>query len=667
MKRSLFLLSIFIVLLNLVACGPSSSLKISLQKQLITLDQTRGPGKINSDTVVVNVERSGTNSSVNLSAEDLPEGVTVSPVIVSVGRSNGTLSFQASPNAQAGDYTVTVKGESESGSSSQSLSLKIFGGAEFILTPELSSLSLEQQISQPLTVSIDRDISFNGELTLSLAGKNVVQADPVTVAANQSTAQLILQPIQKTTSPQTIELIGETASGRYITELTVTVVEAAINADFDMSISTEELELPWNSSRELKVSVLRNSRFSGAIEVSASNLPFGVSTEAVTIAESQDSAILTLDAGDDLGNLDTNITVTARGVGDLASVVKTQNLGVLIVEQAALKAEVIATNLAIPWDIEFANDGRLFITERAGTTKVLENGVITELSNPLDVFAPGGEPGLMGLTLDPNFDSNNFIYVCYSYQAAGTKNRISRLTLAGSELRDEVALISDLPGASIHNGCRLTFGPDGKLYASTGDANNTEDSQSTSILSGKILRLNPDGSVPSDNPFGNEVWAYGLRNSQGLVFHPNGNLYGTEHGGADDDEINLLEEGNNYGWPNVTGTTSTSEYTGSLVAYTPTLAVAGITAYTGDVFPEFKDNLLFVSLKAGQLRQLELNTDGSIASDTVILDYDYGRLRDIAVSPDGRIFLATSNQDGRANTSLNFPTAEDDRIIVLSK
>ncbi len=667
MKRSLFLLPIFIILVSLAACGPSSSLKISLQKQLITLDQSRGAGKINSDTLVVNVERTGTNSSVNLTAEDLPEGITVSPVIVSVGRSNGTLNFQASPAAQAGDYTVTVKGESDAGSSFQSLGLKVFGGAEFILTPELSSLSLEQQISQALTVTIQRDISFNSELTLSLEGKTFVQADPVTVAANETTAQLILQPIQKTTSPQTIALVGETASGRYITELTVSVIEAATQADFDMSISTEQLELPWNSSRELKVSILRNSRFSGAIVVSATNLPFGVSAESVTIAESQDSAVLTLAAADDLGDLDTNVTITARGVGDLASVIKTKNLGVQIVEQPALKAEVIATNLAVPWDIEFATDGRLFITERAGTTKVLENGVITELPNPLDVYAPGGEPGLMGLSLDPNFDTNNFLYVCYSYQTNGTKNRISRLTLVGSELRDEVALISDLPGAGIHNGCRLAFGPDGKLYATTGDANNPEDSQSTSVLSGKVLRINSDGSVPSDNPFGNEVWAYGLRNSQGLVFHPNGQLYGTEHGGADDDEINLLERGNNYGWPNVTGTTSTNEYTGSLVEYTPTLAVAGMTVYTGDVFPEFKDDLLFVSLKAGQLRQLELNADGTVANDTVILDYDYGRLRDIAVSPDGRIFLATSNQDGRANTSLDFPTAQDDRIIVLSK
>ena len=168
------------------------------------------------------------------------------------------------------------------------------------------------------------------------------------------------------------------------------------------------------------------------------------------------------------------------------------------------------------------------------------------------------------------------------------------------------------------------------------------------------------------NPFDNAVWSYGHRNPQGLVFHPNGNLYATEHGPDTRDELNIIKEGQNYGWPDYLGKESAEGIQPALSVYTErdTIAIAGLTVYEGSAFP-WQDNLLFVSLKTGQLYRLELNEQGDVIGESILLDRrknsDLGRLRDVAVSPDGLVYLATSNINDRNDS----PHPEDDRIVVL--
>lgn len=347
--------------------------------------------------------------------------------------------------------------------------------------------------------------------------------------------------------------------------------------------------------------------------------------------------------------------------------------------QAELKETVILTDLEVPWDLSFAPDGSLYFTERAKTVSVLAPGeteakpLELELKSPLRVE---GEAGLMGLALDPDFAETAYLYICYSYFDSDTAlNRVSRLTESGNRLTAELVLVDAIPGGVGHDGCRLAFGADGFLYISTGNAQEDTLSQDTSSLAGKILRIGPEGSIPEDNPFDNPVWTYGHRNPQGLAFAADGKLYSSEHGPANDDEINLIEKGRNYGWPEVEGFCdlerekafcSNNNVAEPLIAYTPTLAVAGIDIYTGSMFPDWQNKLLMVSLKASEFHVIDLAQPDSENDKTVIAD-TYGRLRDVALAPDGSVYIATSNRDGRADSSQGFPKENDDVIIRLSK
>ncbi len=664
MKHTLLLI---LLLTLLSACASKTTFQISLSKEAIELDQGPGEGKNNTATVTVTVSRSGSNSApVNLEVVDLPTGVTATPIIISAGKTNGTLTFIANQGAEAGDYDVSVKGISGSVSSERPLNLKVFANSNFIIIPKLSTLTLEQGLTTPLEVQISRDVSFHGAITVEVENNPFVETTPVTLADGETTAQLELRPLQVSSGTKTVNLLAQSDESRYTSPITLSVMPPAADPNFELNLNPTELELPWGIESKLTVSILRNSRFTGAVDIKPLSVPEGLSVGSLSIAASEQSGIITLEASETAGSNDFTLVFEATGTGEFAAVKNTKSLKVNSIEKPTIKSEVLAKGLSVPWDIEFASDGSLYMTERAGKTKRYKDGIVTELSNTLQVYAPGGEPGLLGMTLDPAFASNNFLYVCYTYLDSGVhENRISRLTVSGNSLIDEKILVNEIPGGSIHDGCRLAFGPDGNLYASTGDSGYPNFSQDTKNLAGKILRIKSDGGIPSDNPFGTAVWTYGLRNTQGLVFHPNGNLYGTEHGDADNDEINILKANKNYGWPNVSGTQQRSGYEPAILAYTPTIAPAGITVYQGEMFPEFQNDLLFVSLKAGQLRHLDLKADGTINADNVIIDYDFGRLRDIAVAPDGRIFIVTSNRDGRAQG--DFPDADDDRLIALSK
>lgn len=333
---------------------------------------------------------------------------------------------------------------------------------------------------------------------------------------------------------------------------------------------------------------------------------------------------------------------------------------------------VVAKGLDVPWEILWGPDDHIWITERSGKVKRI-NPDTKAIQTLLELTVAGqGESGLLGMALNPNFTEEPLVYLAYNYTDGNSiRERLVRYSYEQDRLINEEVLIDNISGNSYHDGARLLFGPDGKLYMTTGDAGDMPLSQNLSSLNGKLLRINPDGSIPDDNPIeGSYVWALGLRNSQGLDFGRNGILYASEHGPESDDEINILEEGRNYGWPNVIGPCDTPEETQFCTAnnvrepiqhYTPTLAVAGIAYYSHEALPEWTNSLIVTSLKAGKLLVLHLSDSGdSVINTTTVYDKNFGRLRDVCVSDDGRVFISTSNNDGRGD-----PNTGDDKIMEL--
>lgn len=314
-----------------------------------------------------------------------------------------------------------------------------------------------------------------------------------------------------------------------------------------------------------------------------------------------------------------------------------------------LKSRVIVSGLVNPWEIVYGPDNFIWFTEKAGKISRLnpETGQITSLLTISDVRV-NGEGGLLGMVLHPNFTTNPYVYVAYNY---GTtyKGKVVRYTFTSGILTSPQILLDQIPAASIHNGCRLLINGD-KLFITTGDAADTSTPQNTNSLSGKVLRLNLDGTIPSDNPFpNNAVWSYGHRNPQGLVMAGT-KMLSSEHGPASDDEINVIEKGRNYGWPNIT-----NNIVEPLIKWTPTIAPSGLTYYNSDYIPQFKNSLLLVLLKGSRLMQLQLDdTQAKITGTKDFYVNAFGRLRAVCLSPAGKIYMCTSN-------------GSNDRIVEISK
>ncbi|OLE55341.1 MAG: hypothetical protein AUG51_03725 [Acidobacteria bacterium 13_1_20CM_3_53_8] len=339
------------------------------------------------------------------------------------------------------------------------------------------------------------------------------------------------------------------------------------------------------------------------------------------------------------------------------------------------RIETVAENLEVPWSIVFAPDGRMFITERPGRVRVYENGKL----KPEPLFKvpdvePTGESGLMGLALHPQFASNHLLYLSYAYRGNGEQLvRVVRYHETGSALTEPKVIIENIPAAPLHAGCRLRFGPDGKLYISTGDSTHRELSQKLDSLVGKILRLNDDGSVPQDNPFVGrpnvrpEIWATGSRNSQGFDWQPGTNvMFETEHGpsgfeglGSGGDEFNLVERGANLGWPVIHHRERQEGMVSPLLEYSPACAPASGMFYRGSAFTEFRGNFFFGCLRGTRIIRVVLN-GRQVVSQENLLEGQFGRIRDIAEGPEGAIYFSTSNHDGRGS-----PAANDDRILRL--
>ena len=320
--------------------------------------------------------------------------------------------------------------------------------------------------------------------------------------------------------------------------------------------------------------------------------------------------------------------------------------------------EITAQGLQAPRAIDISMDGRIFITEKRGSIRVVENGTL--LTEPLgDIKVENiGDGGLLGLTLHPNFTQNHMFYVYYTY-SNNTRlfNRVLMLQESNNRIIDSKTIVDGIPGGEYRDGGRIKFGPDGKLYVSTGDASIPELSQDLNSLAGKILRVNEDGTIPADNPFSNSsVYAYGFRNSQGLAWDiESGELYASDQGAAGNDEINLVLPGKNYGWPNEE-CNSNGENTASLLCFNPSLEPSGITFVISDKL-RYANHLLVATLKGSHLREINFETG---SQNTILVGY--GRIVDVVESGDGSIFVLTSNTDGRA-----LPQQGDDKILRLTR
>ena len=326
-----------------------------------------------------------------------------------------------------------------------------------------------------------------------------------------------------------------------------------------------------------------------------------------------------------------------------------------------LHTRVLNDNLNYPWEIIWGSDNFIWFTEREGRVKRMnpETGETILVANISEVASTTAFNGLLGMALHPQFDSNPYVYLVYNYFATNGDylQKIVRYTYDGTTLNSPMILVDGILGKVggdfIHNGSRLLIGPDMKLYATTGDANLRFDlPQNTTSLNGKVLRINLDGTIPADNPYGNAVWTIGHRNAQGLTFGL-GKLYNSEHGETTNDEINIIAGSRNYGWPYVEGFCDlpgeqafciANNVKEPIFAWTPTVAPSGMEFYNNNNIAQWKRSLLVTFLKDRKLRVMKLNASGTGIEN--VREYfvgEFGRLRDVAVSPQGKVYISTDN------------------------
>ncbi len=335
----------------------------------------------------------------------------------------------------------------------------------------------------------------------------------------------------------------------------------------------------------------------------------------------------------------------------------------------------LAPNLATLWELVWGPDDFIWATERAGRISRVNpaTGAVVPLLTIADV-TQNNESGLLGMVLHPDFAAKPYVYVVYNYTDQGVlKEKLVRFTYAASAgtLGAPLVLLGGIVATTNHSGSRLLILPDRTLLMTTGDALQASEAQNRASLNGKILRLNLDGTVPADNPTpGSYVYTFGHRNPQGLVQLADGRLYASEHGPSNDDEVNKIEAGRNYGWPTVEGLCNlpaeatfctANNVREPLTTWTPTIAPAGLKYYDHPAIPGWRGSLLLVALGGKRLVQLPLDAPGTaITARNEFLLNAFGRLRSICVSPQGRVYVGTSNRDGRGA-----PAATDDRILVL--
>ncbi|MCY7377180.1 MAG: PQQ-dependent sugar dehydrogenase [Pyrinomonadaceae bacterium] len=336
------------------------------------------------------------------------------------------------------------------------------------------------------------------------------------------------------------------------------------------------------------------------------------------------------------------------------------------------RIETVAANLEVPWAFAFLPNGNLIFTERPGRVRIIENGKLkAETVFKVPDVEPSSESGLMDVSIHPNFIENRFVYLSYAYRGDGKRVKIVRYKFDGKTFSEPKTIVENLPAAQYHAGTRARFGPDGKLYITTGDATDKKIAQQTASPGGKTLRLNDDGTIPNDNPFVGdknyrpEIWTLGHRNAQGLAWSPDGLMFQTEHGpsGFDGrgggDEVNIVERGKNYGWATVSHKETKEGLVSPLLEYTPACAPASGMFYNGAAFPEFKGNFFFGCLRGEKIIRVVLDGRKVVKQEDLLKDV-YGRIREMAEAPDGSIYFSTSNRDGRGDAA-----KDDDKIMRL--
>ncbi|MGN9841058.1 PQQ-dependent sugar dehydrogenase [Nonomuraea sp. H19] len=313
------------------------------------------------------------------------------------------------------------------------------------------------------------------------------------------------------------------------------------------------------------------------------------------------------------------------------------------------RAQVATTGLRVPWGLAFLPDGSALVSER-GTARILR---VRPGQAPVQVatvngVAASGEGGLLGIAVSPTYAQDQWVY---AYFTSSSDNRLVRFRLSAPQTQNVV--FSGVPKSTIHNGGRIAFGPDGLLYVATGDAANTANAQNLGTPAGKILRMTPDGGIPPGNPFaGSRVYSYGHRNVQGLAWDAQGRLYAAELGQNARDEINQIVAGGNYGWPTCEGVCGNPSFRDPIVTWSTAEASPSGLAYANDT-------LFTAALRGTRLWTVPL-TGGGAGTPVAELRGAYGRLRAVAVGPDGWLWVTTSNRDGRGT-----PVAADDRIIRI--
>lgn len=344
-------------------------------------------------------------------------------------------------------------------------------------------------------------------------------------------------------------------------------------------------------------------------------------------------------------------------------------------EKVAISVETVADGLSHPWGLDFLPDGRMIVTERPGRLRIVgKDGGLSEPVSGVPEVDARGQGGLLDVTLHPEFARNRLVYLSFAEPGPDRTNSTAvargKLNAQGTALENVEIVFRQKPKvASIrHYGSRVVFAPDGKMFVTTGERSNREFRDQAQDLKsdlGKVVRLNPDGTVPDDNPFVGrddalpEIWSYGHRNIQGAAIHPRtGKLWTIEHGPLGGDEINIPEPGANYGWPVVS---HGREYSGApinegkkdapgmadpIVTWTPVIAPGGMTFYTADAFPAWKGNLLIAGLRAQSVVRLELDGNKVVHEERILTSLAQ-RFRDVAVGPDGAVYAVTDEDDGR--------------------
>ena len=317
-----------------------------------------------------------------------------------------------------------------------------------------------------------------------------------------------------------------------------------------------------------------------------------------------------------------------------------------------IRAEVIASGLEVPWSFAFLPGGDVLVSERVGRVRLLRQGQLAPAPVLTIKTAEVAEGGLLGLAISPRDPTLLFLYAT----VPGPENQLQRWKLAAdhqSATLDKV-LVSGIAAAPYHDGGRIRFGPDGMLYVGTGDARDPDRAQDPASPNGKLLRYTPDGAVPADNPLpGNPLWLLGVRNPQGFDWLPDGTLLLSDHGPSGElarrghDELTFAHKGDNLGWPTVYGCQAHQGFTAPAISFENALPPGGLALYTGNAIPEWTGSVLVASLGATHLHRFVLGAGGAIAAHEVYLREQFGRLRELSMTPSGELWVTTSNCDGR--------------------